>query len=70
MSVFSLSVSPMSRANGGINCGLYVCLNAENRITLLLGILWWENNNKLVEWKVLIDSVGIKSAKLKDKFLL
>ena len=28
MSVFSLSVSPMSRANGGINCGLYVCLNA------------------------------------------
>ena len=33
---------------------------------------WWEHGdrkkNKLVEWKVLIDSVGIKSADLKINF--
>ena len=28
-----------------------------------------ENKNKLVELKVLIDTMGIKSASLKDKFL-
>ena len=27
------------------------------------------NKNKLVEWKALVDTVGIKSADLKDKFL-
>ena len=37
---------------------------------LLVGVLWWENKNKLVEWKVLIDTVGIKSANLEEKFLL
>ena len=38
--------------------------------TLLLMAIWWrENKNKLVEWKVLVDSVGIKSADLEDKFL-
>ena len=35
---------------------------------------WWElgdekNQDRLVEWKVLLDTVGIKSADLKDKFL-
>ena len=35
---------------------------------------WWEhsdekNMNKLVEWKVLVDTYGIKSADLKDKLL-
>ena len=35
---------------------------------------WWEfdkqeNKNKLVELKALIDTMGIKSASLKDKFL-
>ena len=34
---------------------------------------WWEygdrNKNKLVKWKVLIDTMGIKSANMKDKFL-
>ena len=37
---------------------------------LLVGVLWWENKNKLVEWKVYIDTVGIKSANLEEKFLL
>ena len=27
------------------------------------------NRNKLVEWKALVDTVGIKSADLEDKFL-
>ena len=30
---------------------------------------WWENNDKLFEWKVFIDTTGIKSATLEDKFL-
>ena len=35
---------------------------------------WWEygdekNKNKFVEWKALVDTVGVKSADLKDKFL-
>ena len=33
--------------------------------------MWWRENNftkKLVEWKSLVDTVGIKSADLKDKF--
>ena len=38
-----------------------------------MGLLyWWEygdrNKNKLVKWKVLIDTMGIKSANMKDKF--
>ena len=37
---------------------------------LLLGIWQQENKNKLVEWKVLSDTVGIESVDLKDKFLL
>ena len=28
-----------------------------------------KNKNKLVEWKAPVDTVGIKSADLKDKFL-
>ena len=32
--------------------------------------MWWrENKNKLFEWKVFIDTAGIKSATLEDKFL-
>ena len=32
--------------------------------------VWWrENKNKLVESKALVDTVGIKSADLEDKFL-
>ena len=35
------------------------------------GKLWrLENKNKLIEWKALINTVGINSANLKDKFLL
>ena len=36
---------------------------------------WWEYcdeklyKNKLVEWKALVDTLGIKSADLEDKFL-
>ena len=41
----------------------------ENVSVLLVGIWWQENKNKLVEWKALIDTVEIKSADLKDKFL-
>ena len=43
-----------------------MCLYAENGATLLVGIWWWENNNKL---EVLCDIVGIKSVDLKGKFL-
>ena len=39
------------------------------RTLLLMGIWWRENKNKLVELKALVDSVGIKSADLEDKFL-
>ena len=39
------------------------------RTLLLMGIWWRENKNKLVEWKALVDSVGIKSADLEDKYL-
>ena len=51
------------------NCGLCVYLYAENEATLSVRIWWRENKNKLVEWKAPIDTVGIKSADLKDKFL-
>ena len=30
------------------------------------GILWQENINKLVEWKVLLDTVGINGASFKE----
>ena len=46
-----------------------VGLYAENGATLLVGIWWRENKNKLVEWKTVADNVGIKSADLEDKFL-
>ena len=35
---------------------------------LMMGIWWQENKNKLVEWKALVDIVGIKSADLEDEF--
>ena len=40
------------------------------RFELLVGMWWRENKNDLVEWKELIDTMGIKSADLEDKFLL
>ena len=46
-----------------------VGLYAENGATLLVGTWWRENKNKLVEWKALVDTVGIKNADLEDKFL-
>ena len=46
-----------------------VCVYAENGVTLLVGIWWRKKNNKLVEWKANVDTVGIKSASSKDKFL-
>ena len=51
------------------NCGLCVGLYAENRASLLVGIWWRENKNKLVEWRAFVDTVGIQSADLEDKFL-
>ena len=51
------------------NYGLCVGLYAESGVTLLVGVWWRENKNKLVEWKALVDTVGIKSADLEDKFL-
>ena len=36
---------------------------------LLPGIWWRENKNKLVEFKALVDTVGIQCADWKDKFL-
>ena len=35
----------------------------------LVGVWWRENKNKLVEWKALVDSVGIKSADFENEFL-
>ena len=35
---------------------------------LLVGIRWQENKNKLAEWKAFIDTMGLKSACLKDNF--
>ena len=35
---------------------------------LLVGIWWQENKNKLAEWKAFIDTMGLKSACLKDNF--
>ena len=51
------------------NWGLFVGLYAESGDTLLVVVWWWENNNKLVEWKALVDTMGITSANLEDKFL-
>ena len=48
------------------NCGLSVGLCGA---MLLVGVWWRENKNKLVEWKALVDTVGIKSVDLEDKFL-
>ena len=39
---------------------MYVCMYV---------CMWRENKNKLFEWKRLVDTVGIKSADLEDKFL-
>ena len=52
------------------NCGLCVGLYAESEATLLVEKWRRENRNKLVEWKTLVDSVGIKGADLEDKFLV
>ena len=41
---------------------------AENGAMLLVGVWWWENKYKLVEWNA-FDTVGIKSADLKDNFI-
>ena len=49
------------------NCGLCEGLYAENRAMLLVGIWWWENKNKLIEWKELVDTVGNNSADLWGK---
>ena len=51
------------------NCGLCAGLYAESGARLLVGIWWREHRNKLVEWKALVDSMGIKGADLEDKFL-
>ena len=51
------------------NCGLFVGLYAESGDTLLVVVWWRENKNKLVEWKALIDTVGITNTNLEDKFL-
>ena len=64
--IWTLSLRQSDRRNRGLCVGLY----AENEATLSVGIWWRENKNKLVEWKALVDTVGIKSADLEDKFLL
>ena len=37
---------------------------------LLVEIWWQENKNKLAEWKAFIDTMGHKSACLKDNFVV
>ena len=44
---------------------MLICRNAAKP---LLGIRWQECENELVEWKSLVDIVGIKSAELKINF--
>ena len=55
------------RAIGGIVGGVWIYMQKKELR------YWWEygreNQNKLVEWKALVDTVGIKSAHLDDKFL-
>ena len=58
------------RQRDWLSCGLCVGFYAENGATLLVGIWWRENKNKLVEWKALVHTVGIKSADLEDKFYI
>ena len=62
--IWTLSLRQSDWRNRGLCVGLY----AENEATLSVGIWWRENKNKLVEWKALVDTVGIKSANLEDKF--
>ena len=57
------------RQNNWRNCGLSVSLYAETGAMLLVGIWWWENKNKLLEWKAFVDTMGIKSAYLEDSYL-
>ena len=45
------------------NCGLCVGLYTKSGAMLLVGVWWRENMNKLVEWRGLVDTVGIKSVK-------
>ena len=61
----ALSLCQSDWRNGGLCEGLY----AESGATLLVGVWWRENKNKLVEWKVLVDTVGIKSAYLEVNIL-
>ena len=65
VNVSSISPSSERLEEKWIVLGLY----AANGATLLVGIWWWENKNKLAEWKALLDTVGIKSADLEDKIL-
>ena len=49
---------------------LSVSCYSENGASLLVGLWWWLNKSKLDEWEALVDTMGIKSADLKDKFSL
>ena len=52
------------------NCGLCVVYIQKYGATLLVGAWQREKQqNKLVEWKTFVDTVRIKSADLKNKFL-
>ena len=50
------------------NSGLCVYLYAEIGAMLVVGIWSQENKNKLAEWKAFIDTMGLKSAYLRDNF--
>ena len=53
------------------NCGLCVVYIQKYGATLLVGAWQREKQqNKLVEWKAFVDTVRIKSADLKNNFLL
>ena len=58
---------PFVRAIGWIVGCVWVYMKMELR--RLVGVWWRENKNKLVEWKALVDSVGIKSADFENEFL-
>ena len=64
--VSSISPSPERLGELWVVCG-FVCRKWSRAIGGKMD--WLVNKNKLVEWKGLVDTVGIKSADLEDKFL-
>ena len=62
-------VSSVSPSSGRLEELWVVCGFICRKWSYPFGGVWWrEKKNKLVEWKALVDTVGIKSADVEDKF--